>query len=76
MRQHGVDLVLALLRHELVRLVLGIINIADTVAEKINKGRYLLGLTTWNLLSFLHFCSDWAVSKSFNHFWTIVVRFS
>ena len=42
--QHDGDLVPALLRHELVRLVLGIVNISDTVAEKINK---LYNICTW-----------------------------
>ena len=39
-RQHDVDLVLALLRHEHVHLVLGIVNIA----EKINN---LYNICTW-----------------------------
>ena len=42
--QHDGDLVPALLRHELVRLVLGIVNISDTVAEKINN---LYNICTW-----------------------------
>ena len=32
-----VDLILALLRHKHMRLVLGVVNIADTVVEKINN---------------------------------------
>ena len=43
-RQHDVDLVLALLSHEHVRLVLGVVNIADTVVEKINN---LYKICTW-----------------------------
>ena len=39
-----VDLILALLRHKHVRLVLGVVNIADTVVEKINN---LYKICTW-----------------------------
>ena len=42
--QHKVDLVPALLKHEYVRLVRDIVNIADAVAEKINN---LYNICTW-----------------------------
>ena len=40
--QHDGDLVPALLRHELVRLVLGIVNISDTVAAKISANEFIV----------------------------------